>query len=263
VNHLSTQRKKKHAAASATVNFAGSVVVNATTTVSGSTSFSGSSTLNGLNLQSGGSVSFTGGATSSAVIQSTFQTADSSTLLIDVATNVTATAGATVSGIAVVKGNFAVQGSGYAQAGGVLKGIGHIVGDVVIQSGANISAGLSPGVIFVDGNLNLDAGSRTVIEADENSNDQIFVKGTANINGILALSFLNGYQPKGQKTFNAVLAYTKESGSFTITTADGWDFFTSKVTVSYGSLTTDLTWTPNSVGSVVISVMMLAFLLLL
>jgi len=246
-------------AAQGTLNLVGSLTVTSTTTVSGSASFGGQSQLNGgLSLQSGGSVIFTGGAAST--VSGSFNAASSTTLTVDTATNVTTSVAATVSGTAVIKGNFIASGlaNGYTQYGGVLKGVGAFFANVSITFFGNLSAGLSPGTIFVNGNLNLDSTSTTEIEADSASNyDKIVVSGTANINGFCWLKLV-GYQPSSSTTFNNILTYSKYTGSFVGVNAEGFtNFFTSKTTASYGSLFTSLTFTPNasSMASVLLSLL--------
>jgi len=250
-------------AAGATVNILGSLYAGATS-IAGNASFSGACNLNsGFSLQSTSIVTFTGSSIST--VQGTFTSTTGSVLTIDTATNLTATAGASLAGIAVVKGNFICQGATGLTftAGGVLKGVGTVVGDVYIGAQANISAGLSPGTVFINGDLHLDASSSTVIEAESTTSyDKIICTGKAYIDGILSANFINNYMPNDLQNFAGILGYTSFQGKFNLMVPEGSYFFTSHLDMTYNDFSTDMKFVDNSGSSLLLGVLMMFVLVL-
>ncbi|MCG7509059.1 autotransporter domain-containing protein [Mesorhizobium retamae] len=78
--------------------------------------------------------------------------------------------------------------------GGTLQGSGTIAGDVAVQSGGMLSAGASPGMLTIAGDLTLDAGSISVFEfgtpnvAGGPTNDLVTVGGNLTMDGTLNVS---------------------------------------------------------------------------
>lgn len=103
--------------------------------------------------------------------------------------------------------------------GGSLGGSGTIAGDLNIGSGT-LSPGASPGKLVVTGNLNLTAGSSTLIEIGGAGPgigyDYVQVLGTAHLAGTLTVVAYNGYtfQPGDAFTF---MNFASTSGGFAST----------------------------------------------
>jgi len=233
-------------AATAVATFNGTMSVSGMLSVSGSSVFSaGSSMLSGgLSVLAGASTKFSG--TSNVTVNGAFTVASNAVIEVDASTTVTANFGSSVAGTAIIKGTYS---GNYNQTGGVLKGVGHITGNCYIHSGASISAGLSPGTIFVDGDLIMDVGTITEIEAESDlSFDHIIVLGKAKLNGHLSLKLLNGYNPTGETKYSGIIAYTKGyEGSFLTLTAQGLEnFLTTKIHPNYGNNALDITYINSS-----------------
>jgi hypothetical protein len=100
--------------------------------------------------------------------------------------------------------------------GGALKGNGSIFGNLSIGN-AVIAPGNSPGMLNISGNLNLTPSSTTAIEIASDvagsGYDQINVSGTANLNGTLSVSALNGYVPPAGSTYR-IMTYSAQTGDF-------------------------------------------------
>jgi len=207
--------------------------------------FSGSTTVSGgISVLAGASCIFNGTASATTTINGAINVASSAVFTVDSSAVISAKGGAVVQGTGIIKGNL---NGNYTQSAGVLKGIGHIAGTVYIQASANLTAGLSPGTIYIDGDLHLDAASYTQIEADSDTNyDRIIVGGKAYLNGNLALKL--GYSPKSGQTYDSIISYTNGyTGSFITLTTEGFvNFFTTKVNPNYGGISTSITFINNS-----------------
>ena len=90
--------------------------------------------------------------------------------------------------------------------GGILGGLGKIKGDVSVKSGGIIAPGTSVGTLHIDGDLNLEPGSRTEIELLPTNEDQLNLVGhKAFISGELHLfTFAEVYPPS--KTYTILRA---------------------------------------------------------
>ena len=100
--------------------------------------------------------------------------------------------------------------------GGALRGNGSIFGNLSIGN-ATIAPGNSPGKLNISGNLNLTSASTTAIEIASDvagtGYDQINVSGTANLNGTLSVSALNGYVPPAGSAYR-IMTYSAKTGDF-------------------------------------------------
>jgi len=97
--------------------------------------------------------------------------------------------------------------------GGLLTGNGLITGKVVVGDGAVggntaiLSPGFSPGLIEIDGDLELESDAETVIEisgAVGNPHDMIIVSGDALLDGILRIEAIDGYVPSAGDEFTVL-----------------------------------------------------------
>jgi hypothetical protein len=255
----------------ATLNVAAGTTVSVAQmlTIAGTASFSGvCNATGGLTLQASAVVTFTGSASSNVTGQIT--SSAGALLSIDANHNVTSSNGAALSGTTVVNGNFFCQGTSSftvtgtsATAFAILKGAGSITGNVYMGANANISAGNSPGTVFVRGDLHLDSTSTVLVEAESaTSYDKIAVFGTAYINGILAAKFINGYDPVDLQNFPGILTYTSKQGEFNVRVAHDKYFFISHIDVTYNSLSTDMKFVDNSGSSFLLGVLLMIVLVL-
>ncbi|MET0261359.1 MAG: autotransporter domain-containing protein [Rariglobus sp.] len=108
-------------------------------------------------------------------------------------------------------------GSTSIGSGAFLRGAGTINGD--LTNNGTLSAGNSPGTIVVAGNYTQGPGGVMVVEfAAPGSFDQLQVGGTADLDGILELVTLNGYNPVGE-SFTIITAAGGVNGIFPIVAA--------------------------------------------
>lgn len=97
-----------------------------------------------------------------------------------------------------------VPGAIVIGAGGALKGIGTILGDV-FNAGGSVLPGLSPGALHIQGNYLQSSNGRITLEiggAVPGSFDQLFVAGDLDLAGLVSLSFVNGFLPTAGDTFD-------------------------------------------------------------
>jgi fibronectin-binding autotransporter adhesin len=104
--------------------------------------------------------------------------------------------------------------------GGFLKGSGNIIGNVEVEDGGKVAPGTSPGILTVQGNYQMKAGSQLEIEvfgtAAGTNYDRLVVTGNAMLtNGTLLIRFLDGFSPKSGHTYNFLQAAGGFTGSFT------------------------------------------------
>jgi fibronectin-binding autotransporter adhesin len=103
------------------------------------------------------------------------------------------------------------------QQGARLSGVGNISSDVVLQPGGILAPGASPGKLTV-GSLNMSTGSSLDIELGGTTPgvgfDQLNVTGAAALAGSLKVSFVNGFVPATDASFDILDAATI-AGSFT------------------------------------------------
>ncbi len=81
--------------------------------------------------------------------------------------------------------------------GGTLSGTGTIIGDVLTDGGI-LSPGASPGVLHIDGNLTVAAGQLLIELGGLTAGtdyDQLDVTGSIFLDGLVQLSFINGFIP--------------------------------------------------------------------
>ncbi|QDS99440.1 DUF1559 domain-containing protein [Adhaeretor mobilis] len=100
-------------------------------------------------------------------------------------------------------------------AGGQLTGNGLITGNVVVGDGfpsanpAVLSPGFSPGLIEIDGDLELQSDAETVIEISGvagNPHDMIVVSGDAALDGTLQIAAIDGYTPSAGDQFTVLMS---------------------------------------------------------
>jgi hypothetical protein len=126
-----------------------------------------------------------------------------------------------------------ITGAAVVQNGAKLAGSGTVSGSTTIQSGGTLAPGNSPGTMTL-GSLTLASGSSLEIEIGPTS-DQIIVNGAANLNGTLAVSLLDDFTPGLGHTFTVLTASARN------------DFFASESLPTFGNLTLDLVYDPQSV----------------
>ncbi len=109
-------------------------------------------------------------------------------------------------------------------ARGTVSGRLNFVGDVV-NSGAYILPGESPGTITISGNYTQSANGALVLEVggtgtDPLQFDQLLISGTANLNGRLVVQTINGFVPQAGDVFTP-LTYGAVNGTFSSVTSNG------------------------------------------
>jgi hypothetical protein len=91
---------------------------------------------------------------------------------------------------------------------GIVAGIGTLGATGQINCDGTISAGLSPGMLTIEGNLVLGPGGTVQAEigglASGTEHDQLIVTGDATFGGKLVLQFMNGFAPRAGDQFNVV-----------------------------------------------------------
>lgn len=89
--------------------------------------------------------------------------------------------------------------------GATLGGSGNLLGSVIALDGATILTGSSPGVLTIEGDLDLDAGARLTLEIGGTEagidHDVLRVVGDASIAGVIELSFIGGFAPRTGQEF--------------------------------------------------------------
>lgn len=107
--------------------------------------------------------------------------------------------------------------------GGQLTGTGVITGNVVVGDGvaggtpAVLSPGFSPGTIEIEGDLQLQTDSETVIEISGlagNPHDTIIVSGDALLDGTLQIDAIDGYVPQAGDEFTVLTSADLDSTTF-------------------------------------------------
>ena len=87
-------------------------------------------------------------------------------------------------------------------SGQTLEGNGTVVGNVMIDG--DLRPGSSPGTLSITGDLGLGAGSETFIELGgltAGTFDQLLVSGQLNANGLIRVSFVNGFNAAANDSF--------------------------------------------------------------
>jgi hypothetical protein len=105
---------------------------------------------------------------------------------------------------------------------GIITGKGTLDVSTRFTNAGTISPGTSPGVLSIIGNFN--NSSNAIYDAEIGgtqrfSYDSLSVSGTANLNGTLTLSTLNGFIPSPNDTFK-ILKYGSRTGTFSTITGD-------------------------------------------
>lgn len=102
---------------------------------------------------------------------------------------------------------------------GVLAGPGTIIGKVEVANRGNVAPGSSPGILNIQGNYQMNAGSQLSIEIAGTSvgtnYDSVHATGTAVVAGTLAISFINGFSPRSGQVYTFLQAPGGITGSFT------------------------------------------------
>jgi hypothetical protein len=147
-------------------------------------------------------------------------------------------------------GNIAFSGTGQFQ-GGLLTGSGTITGSV-LNTGAVLSPGHSPGIIDITGDYTQGADATLLIELAGKGNGQydiLDVEGRAYLGGTLELAFLNGFCPALGDSFS-ILDFGSYSGSFSTiqVLGDSRYQFASQYTATDLTLTTTSVPEPASLG---------------
>jgi uncharacterized repeat protein (TIGR01451 family) len=99
--------------------------------------------------------------------------------------------------------------------GGTLNGAGSITGDV-INSGGNVSPGMSPGTISITGNYTQGAGGTMTIELGGTSAGQydlLNATGTATLDGTLNVSLINSFTPANGDSWQP-FTFASRTGDF-------------------------------------------------
>lgn len=104
-----------------------------------------------------------------------------------------------------VKNDGTIVGSLTLIEGGLLSGNGQIQGNL-ITLGGTIAPGLSPGILTIDGNLEVLTGAAIEIEIGGNTagteHDQMRVSGDTFVEGLIRLKFIRGYSPEAGEIFD-------------------------------------------------------------
>lgn len=131
--------------------------------------------------------------------------------------------------VSLNQGTLSVEGGALNIGSGTLKGVGTVNANVQLDS-AILAAGLSPGTLVINGDLDMTENSVTQVEilgpeqGTSGGYDFIQVNGTANLAGALNTSTVN-YTPSTNQSFNFLKANSL-NGTF-------GDFTDSGYTVSY------------------------------
>ena len=132
---------------------------------------------------------------------------------------------------------------------GVLTGSGGTVRANVFVSEGRVSPGQSPGILTIDGNLTLGAGSILTLEIGGTTAgtqyDRLVVTGNFSLEGgAIEFSFLGGFAPLAGQTFTFFDVggdFTSDSPVFTVSGLEpGWDYETAFDPVSGGFSLTSL-----------------------
>jgi hypothetical protein len=116
-------------------------------------------------------------------------------------------------------------------AGGRVEGTGTFAG-ALVNTGATVAPGASPGVLTVNGNYTQGAAGTLAVEvqgaAAGTGHDQLVVGGTATLGGTLTVA-TSGFTPSTGQTFKvldapAPPASPTVSGSFATVQESGWDY---------------------------------------
>lgn len=119
------------------------------------------------------------------------------------------------------------------QAGGLLKGSGVVIGNVV--SVGTISPGNSPGTLTVNGNFTQGpAGVYNVQIVSPQNYSRLVISGHANLDGTLHLTLASGFQPTPGERFTVLTAGHGISGTFRTISSN------TPVSVSYGNGVVDV-----------------------
>jgi len=131
-------------------------------------------------------------------------------------------------GETVLVGGAMIDASVFNLDGGELKGNGIIASSVVTGGTQTISPGLSPGVLTINGDLTLSAGSTLTMELgglnQGTDYDYLDVNGTLTLAGLLDLDFINDFQntlPNGEMLMLAT-ANNAILGSFANVASGGY-----------------------------------------
>lgn len=129
-------------------------------------------------------------------------------------------------------------------AGGKIIGSGTINGNVR-NTGGVLSPGHSPGKITITGNYSQAGGAALNIEIGGTTAgveyDQLIINGSAQLDGVLNMNFINGYRPKVGDTFTFI-APASTSGSFATVLVNG---AAGNVSYANGAVTLTVTQVPD------------------
>ncbi|MGE3182899.1 MAG: autotransporter outer membrane beta-barrel domain-containing protein, partial [Phycisphaerae bacterium] len=105
------------------------------------------------------------------------------------------------------------------RAAGAVTGVGalDVDGTVIVNAGGSIAPGLSPGVLTINGNLQLEQGSMLRMEIAglaPTQTDLLRVSGNASLNGELQVRFLDGFLPRTRDAFEFIEIDGTHAGSF-------------------------------------------------
>ena len=98
-------------------------------------------------------------------------------------------------------------------SGRTLEGNGTVVGNIMIDG--DLRPGSSPGTLSITGDLGLGAGSETFIELGgltAGDFDQLLVSGQLNANGLIRVSFVNGFNAAANDSFQ-IATFNSFAGS--------------------------------------------------
>lgn len=107
--------------------------------------------------------------------------------------------------------------------GGLLKGTGTILGDVVVAAGGTVNAGHSAGTLNIVGDLTLENDGILTIEVSSATLfDQINVSGLLTLGGTLNLVFIDGFTPAEGENFSLdIFGGANLAGAFATVTSEG------------------------------------------
>ncbi|MCB0289386.1 MAG: hypothetical protein KDH97_03935, partial [Calditrichaeota bacterium] len=118
----------------------------------------------------------------------------------------------------ITEGTLAFENALTNSAAGVIQGSDTIkVQGAAFTNSGTVRPGTSPGSLTLIGNFPQDAGSSFDVEIGGNtpgsSYDQLMVSGSAQLDGTLNISLVNGFEPVAGQTFS-IMTYGSHSGQF-------------------------------------------------
>jgi len=136
------------------------------------------------------------------------------------------------------------------RAGGSLSGNGVIIGNLVNEGGF-ISPGLSPGLLSVQGSLELWSSSVVHMEIGGSTPDlfdRLMITGNASLAGTLILDFTGGFVPSPGSRFDIISAGGTFSGNFNAFDIRGIDPSLVSVSNAGGSFGVNIVPTPSAMA---------------